>query len=169
MKESLDERTKRFKFEDEKERVENKNKNDEIEILKTKFSAMLAENPIVVYEYEPLRTDESKRLEKLGDINEVNNISGYSTKENSTININFGKYGTYINVNNTRLDGGHLFDPAFRNNKITEDSFKNILTMISESMKTLNFPENDKVQITQRIIDNFKGRILKDEEVANIK
>ena len=149
-------------------RVEGKNRHEEIERLKLKFNEILKENPIEFYKY----ISEEPNIEMDGDINEVLDILISSYNQLDSIEIDFGNCSKYYLKSSIEIGkyfrGEHYFS---HNNEywLSIESFKNIFTIISESLKSFDVPEQNQNRILEILTDHFKSRIMDDKDIKKYK
>jgi len=151
------------KFESDKKRVERDNKQENTKYLATKFSEVLAQNPIVVYTNHEgsKRKDVSKKCDKVQEVR---------TDESGTggVSVYFDS-SDWVSVGENGFSASNFFDKKTGYYKITEESYQNILTMMNELIKASGYTEVEKQKMFQMVVDNFKGKILKPEDIEGIK
>ena len=140
-------------FEKEKEDIKWKNQQEKTKYLMSKFSEVLAQNPIEIY------TKYGDRIEKVGII--FDKIERVTTDESGTggnIEVIFNN-NNYIAVSKRGFGSSSLFGKEGQH-KIKKEAFQNILTMMSELIKASGYSETEKSKMLQDVVDNFKDNII---------
>lgn len=149
----------------EKEDIEGKNKKENNEYLISKFSEKLAEAPIVVY----LQHGESEPQKK--DTRTFNKVEKVFTNQFGTgagVSVQFDK-DNWIGVNIGTVDTSYPFDKNNGFYKITEETFQNILSIMSELIERSSCHDTEKQKMFELVVDNFRNKIIKDEDVEKIE
>ena len=161
----------------EKEDIEWKNKKENNEYLISKFSEKLAEAPIVVYlqhgEGAPQKKD-TRTFNKVERVftNQFGTGAGVSVQfdKDNWIGVSIGTVeGKIEDKVNGRVDTSYPFDKNNGFYKITEETFQNILSIMSELIERSSCPDTEKQKMFQLVIDNFRNKIIKDEDVEKIE
>ena len=159
MKEGLNKKSN-SEFEDQKKNTEWNNQEESLKYLASKFSEMLAESPIVIYEEK-----KGSKAEEVGKkFDKVQEVRTDKTGTGGHINIIFD-YNNYIAVDKDRFDACNYFQKQSDYYKITEESYQNILTMMDKLIKISGFSEVEKEKMFQMVVENFKNKIIKDEDL----
>jgi len=154
----------------EQKSFEDKNKEKNLEDLKNKFNEILKENPIVFYSKKfknekPMKTGTSfnlikdVRTDESGTGGNIGFTASYADKERKE-----GYYDSYFFVDKNKANGHYEFNSKDES-RITKESFQNIVTIMNDLIKISGYSEKDKNQMFLYVIDNFKDKILKDEDL----
>lgn len=146
-------------FEKKKEKVEYDNRRENHQYLASKFSEKLAESPIVFY-YQDINS--FAKIDKVFD--KVTEVRTDESGTGGSVDINF-TYNDWISVNKTNF----RTSDSFERYKISEESFQNILTMMSEAIKISGYSEAEKNKMFQDVVNYFKSRIINKEDLEKIK
>ena len=151
-------------FEQQKKDVEWNNKQENAKYLASKFSEILAKNPIIVYvKHGNFKTED-------------NGIKFDKVKETRTDESGTGGYievifndRDSIAVNKDKFSGSNFFEKQSDYYKITKESYQSILTMMDRLIKISGYTEVEKEKMFQMVVDNFKNKIIKDKDLKQIK
>lgn len=165
MKEKLNEKFS-ADFEQQKKNIEWNNKEAKLNDFKNEFNEILSQNPINIY--TQYNKDMKARKENLffkGVESLRSDESGTGGNVGFELTIKGGKVYDWIYVNK---DGSVSADHYLRKDdcyKITNDSFQNILTMVNKLIKNSGYNDKEKNAMFNGIVEHFKGKIIKDEDL----
>ena len=154
MKETLKRDTN---FEDQKKQVEDKNRQQEIKELNEKFNVLLMENPIEIYAQYP----DDNPIKKGIKINAVKNLIIDQLGEGG-VSVVFNN-DEFIGVNKNGVQSSLSFNSERSHNKILNDSFQNILTIMNESIKISGCSDDQKNMMFQAVINSLKNKVLEED------
>ena len=147
-------------FERAKANQENKNKNKIYEGLASKFSELIKENPIIVYtQHDGFGSEQNNRF-----FDKVQEVRTDESGTGGSISVNFS-YDDYIVVDKKGARGSYHFDKNFTHYKITKESLSNIMRMMNEMIRRSGYSDQEKAMMSQYVFDNFKGKIIKLEDL----
>lgn len=146
-------------FEKEKDNKQWENRQDVYKGLALKFSELIKENPIVVYTQD----DNFAPTKNIG----FDNVEDVRTDESgtggsSTINFNSRDW---VSVGKNGFSSSSYFDKKNKYYKITEESLSNIMRMMKELINRSGYSDQDKAKMFQDLSDNFKDKIIKEEDL----
>ena len=150
-----------LQFEREKKDLEWKNKQDVHEGLASKFSELIAENPIVIYTQH-----NGFKPEKMGIF--FDKIKEIRTDESGTggsISVAFN-YDDWIAVRTSGFSSSNYFDKTSDYYKITKESLSNIMRMMNELIERSGYTEQEKDAMSKSVFENFRNKIVKQEDIG---
>ena len=153
------------KFELEKRNTEQKNEEENQKYLISKFSEKISQNPIIVY------VQYGSGEKPYGDSIRIDKVDGVLTDEQGKRNgvvVNFNKDIT-IAVSPSGIRASGFFSEKSEFYKVTNESYHNILSMMSELIEKSSYSDADKSKMLQNVINNFRNKIIKDEDVEKVE
>lgn len=154
---ALEEREKIDKFEKKKQAFELKTRAKKEKFLEEKFSEILEQHPIVMY-----KKGKKEIFSKSDKAKEV-----LLNHDDQGISVSFNN-DNWIRVYTKDIMVSYFFDEERGDYKITKDSFDTILTVMHDAIGATSCSESDKENMFQMIIDNFKSKIIEDEDIEKI-
>lgn len=148
-------------FERQKKDIEWKNKSEIKEHLASKFSELIAENPIVVY-YSQVNEDTGTENIR-ASFNKVKEVRIDESGTGGSMQLIFN-YDDWVAVGKEGCRGSNYFDKSSNYYKISKDSADNIISMMNELIKRSGYNEQEKTKMLEDVVNNFKNKITNVEE-----
>ena len=142
----------------EKNSIQAQNRAEKIEGLLLKFSDLIKENPIIV----TYTGGENSKMEHAEKIDKIESVVSDKNGVGDNTGVRFSN-GEYIYIRRNAVDASPLFVEGSTGNKITEESFQNILTIMKELIKISGYDNADKEKMFELVVNNFKDSIIKKE------
>lgn len=149
-------------FEAQKRQAEEQRKRETLEDLKSKLLEIINENPIEI-KYCGYGNSKDLKFNKIDSIS----INDKYCREIGIKFINDDKFNkdNYFYVGDSGVRTSLPFEKKYPEYKITEISFQNILTMMNKLIDRSDLNDLEKNKMFQYVVDNFKDKILKTEEI----
>lgn len=151
-------------FERAKDNQERENKNKIYEGLASKFSELIAENPIVIYTQHG---DGSPRKD-IGPFNKVKDVRTDESGTGGGASINFDG-SEWVSVGKNGVSCSHYFDKKTEYYKITKESLSNIMRMMDELIGRSGYSDQEKAMMSKYVFDNFRNKIIKPEDLEKVE
>lgn len=146
-------------FERTKKNQELKNKNEVYKDLVSKFSDLIAENPILIY----TQHGDFAPRQDISPIDRVHNVVTDESGTGGATSIGFNDGSEWISVGTKGINCSHYFDKKTEYYKITKESLSNIMRMMDEMIYRSGYSDQEKAMMSRYIVDNFKDKIIKPE------
>ena len=147
--------------ENTKRDIEFSNNKEKMKDLISKFNERLSKNPIAIY----VQHDKKYKAENPRTYNAITNTYTDISGTGGSVGFDFDDR-EYISVTKNEIRPSSFFDSRAEYYKITEDSFQNILRMMDELIRASGYSDVDKSKMFQYVIDNFKEKIIKEEDIV---
>ena len=148
--------------ENKKRDVEFSNNREKMKDLISKFNERLSETPIAIY----VQHDKKYKPENPKTYSAITNAYTDPSGTGGSVGFEF-ENREYLSVTKNEVRTSSFFDSRAEYYKITEESFQNILRMMDELIRSSGYSDVDKSKMFQYVIDNFKEKIINEENLVN--